>query len=108
MLYELRTYEVLPGRMPALNKRFAQVTLRLFERHGIEVVGFWTNEIGGYSNELIYIVRFADMGDRERKWAQFGADEEWQRERAASEKDGLIVHRIHAQFLRPTSYSPMK
>jgi len=29
MLYELRTYEVLPGRMPALNKRFAQVTMDL-------------------------------------------------------------------------------
>src|SRR5437762_13851521 len=100
MLYELRTYEVLPGRMPALNKRFAQVTLRIFGRYGIEVIGFWTNEVGGYSNELIYMLRFDDMGDRERKWATFAADEEWQRERAASEADGLIVNRLRAQFLR--------
>jgi hypothetical protein len=107
MLYELRTYEVLPGRMPALNKRFAQVTMDLFKRHNMEVVGFWTNEIGGYSNELVYMMRFDDMGDRERKWAEFGADKEWQTARAASEKDGPILNRIRAQFLRPTPYSPL-
>jgi len=107
MLYELRTYEVLPGRMPALNKRFAEVTMGLFQRYGMEVVGFWTNEIGGYSNELIYMMRFADMADREKKWAQFGADKEWQQARAASEADGPIVQRLHAQLLRPTAYSPL-
>ncbi len=107
MLYELRRYEVLPGRMPALNKRFAEVTMDLFKRHGMEVVGFWTNEIGGYSNELVYMMRFDDMADRERKWAEFGADKEWQEKRAASEADGLIVHRIRAEFLRPTRYSPL-
>ncbi|MHB8576160.1 MAG: NIPSNAP family protein [Dehalococcoidia bacterium] len=108
MLYELRVYEVLPGRMPALNKRFAEVTLGIFKRFDMDVVGFWTNEIGGYSNELVYMMRFADMADREQKWAKFGADEEWRKARAASEADGLIVNRIRASFLRPTNYSPMK
>lgn len=106
MLYELRTYETLPGKLPALNKRFAEVTMGLFQKYGMEVVGFWTNEIGGYSNELIYLMRFADMGDRERKWAAFQADQDWQRARAASEADGPLLLRIRAQFLRPTTYSP--
>lgn len=108
MLYELRVYEVLPGRMGALNKRFAEVTLKIFERYNMEVVGFWTNAIGGYSNELVYMMRFENMGDREQKWAKFGADEEWQKARAASEADGLIVNRIRATFLQPTSYSPAR
>lgn len=108
MLYELRVYEALPGKMPALNRRFADVTLGLFAKHGIEVVGFWTNEVGGWSDELTYMLRFADLGDRERRWAAFGADPDWQTARAASEADGPLLRRIRAQFLRPTAYSPMK
>ena len=106
MLYELRTYEAMPGKLPALNKRFAEVTLGLFQQYAMEVVGFWTNDIGGYSNELVYLMRFADMAERERKWAAFGADPAWQQARAASEVDGPLTVRIRAQFLRPTSYSP--
>jgi hypothetical protein len=108
MLYEQRIYEALPGKMGALNKRFAEKTLALFERHGIEVVGFWTNEVGGWSDELVYMLRFPDMAEREKRWAAFGADPDWQQARAASEADGPLLKRIRAQFLRPTSYSPMK
>jgi len=108
MLYELRTYEVLPGRMPALHKRFAEKTLALFAKHGIEVIGFWTREIGGWSDELVYLLRFADMADRERKWQAFATDPDWQAARAASEADGPIVHRLRAEFLRPTPYSPLQ
>src|SRR2546421_2084438 len=34
-VYELRTYTALPGRLPALNKRFAEHTLKLLEKHGM-------------------------------------------------------------------------
>jgi len=108
MLYELRVYETVPGRMPALNKRFAEVTLGIWARHGIEVVAFWTNEIGGHSNELVYLLRWQDMADRERKWNAFQRDPEWQEKRAASEADGPIVARLTATFMRPTPYSPMQ
>ncbi len=46
MFYELRVYEVIPGKLPALNNRFATATLRFFETYGISAVGFWTDEIG--------------------------------------------------------------
>ena len=47
MIYELRTYEAAPGKLPALNARFRDHTRGLFERHGMEVVGFWTYAHGG-------------------------------------------------------------
>jgi len=31
MLYELRTYTVMPGRMPDLHKRFSELTLAYFK-----------------------------------------------------------------------------
>lgn len=108
MLYELRTYEAMPGRLGALHKRFGEVTVKMFERHGLEMIGFWTHAIGGPSNQLVYMLRFEDMADRERKWNAFLGDREWQAARAASEGEGIIVNWTRAQFLTPTPYSPAK
>src|SRR5256712_12129244 len=54
MIYEYRAYYVMPGRMPDIQRRFAEITLNLFKKHGIRVVGFWETVIGE-SNELVYI-----------------------------------------------------
>ena len=107
MIYELRSYEVLPGRMPAMHARFQNHTIGIFRKHGIEVVGFWDVVIGT-SNVLHYILRFDDLGHRERAWATFLADPDWLRVRAESEKDGPIVARIRSEIWRPTPYSPMQ
>lgn len=101
MIYELRSYDVVPGRMPAMHARFQNHTMGLFRKHGIEVAV-------GTSNVLHYVVRFDDLGHRERAWAAFGADPEWQRVRAESERDGPIVARIRNEIWRPVPYSPMQ
>jgi len=106
MIYELRTYEAVTGKMPALHKRFAETTLALFARHGIKVVGFWTSDIGGASNELVYMLAYESLADREQRWAAFAADPEWQQKRAESERDGPLVARVTNSILRPTPYSP--
>jgi hypothetical protein len=107
VIYELRSYEVVPGRMAAMHARFQNHTLGFFRRHGIEVVGFW-EAIIGTSNVLHYVVRFDDLAHRERAWAAFGADPEWHRVRAESERDGPIVARIRNEIWRPAPYSPMQ
>jgi hypothetical protein len=107
MTYEMRTYEVVPGRMPAMHARFQNHTVGLFKKHGIRVVGFWEAAIG-VSNVLHYLVQFDDLAHRERAWAAFGADPDWQRVRAESEKDGPIVARIRSEIWRAAPYSPMQ
>jgi len=107
VIYELRSYDVVPGRMPAMHARFQNHTMGLFRKHGIEVVGFW-EVVVGTSNVLHYVVRFEDLGHRERAWAAFGADPEWQRVRAESERDGAIVARVRNEIWRPVPYSPMQ
>ena len=81
MIYELRTYEAAPGKLGALHARFRDHTLRIFARHGLGVVGFWTYAHGGWSDQLVYMMKFEDMADRARKWASFVADEEWKERR---------------------------
>jgi NIPSNAP protein len=108
MMYELRTYHAIPGRLPDLNRRFAEITLDYFKKHGIEVVGFWTNELGGSSDQLIYMLAYESLADREKKWTGFVADKERLAKFAETEKNGPLVRKLTAQILRPTPYSPMK
>ena len=108
MIYELRTYTVMPGRMADLNRRFAEITLGYFEKYGIKVVGFWTNELGGSSDQLIYMLGYDSLADREQKWSAFARDADRVAAFAETEKNGPLVKRLTAQILRPTAYSPMK
>ena len=62
MIYELRIYTAHPGKLPALTARFRDHTTRLFEKHGIKNVGYWTNAVGGRSDELVYMLGFQSMG----------------------------------------------
>ncbi|MGH7322498.1 MAG: NIPSNAP family protein [Candidatus Rokuibacteriota bacterium] len=107
MIYELRLYEVVPGRMPALHARFQNHTLGFFAKHGIKVVGFW-EALVGTSNVLSYLLAFEDLAHRERAWAAFMADEDWKRVRDESQRDGPIVARIRNELWQPTPYSPLR
>jgi hypothetical protein len=55
--YELRIYHAAPGKLDDLNKRFRDHTLKLFEKHGMENIGYWT-PIDNTNNLLIYLSRF--------------------------------------------------
>lgn len=108
MIHELRIYTAHPGKMGPLLARFRDHTLRLFEKHGIVNVGYWTNAIGGRNDELWYILGYEDLAQRERAWAAFMADPEWQAARAASEADGPLVHHLENRILAPTKFSPLR
>ncbi len=108
MIYELRVYRCLPGRLPALLKRFETHTLRIWERMGIRQAGFWTVAVGENSNDLYYLLQWSSMAEREEKWNRFSADSEWTEKRAESERDGPIVASVGNSFLKPTAFSSVK
>ena len=105
--YELRIYDVIPGKLAALNERFEKTTVRVFERHGIKVVGFWTDVIG-VSNRITYLVAFDDLEARDRLWRETLSDPELVRAFAESEKDGPLIARMTNTIMRPTAYSPLQ
>jgi hypothetical protein len=108
MIYELRIYHCVPGRLPALLKRFETVTLGIWERHGIRQAGFWTTLVGESNQTLHYLLQWNSLAERETKWGAFMADPEWVQKRAESERDGAIVANIVSSFLQPTSFSSVK
>ena len=105
MIYEYRIYEVRPEKIEALHQRFEQVTLALFKKHDVRVVGFWMPMIGA-SNELHYLVEWDDMDHYFRSWDAFEADPEWIAALAESERDGPLELQVRNQLWRPTRYSP--
>ena len=108
MIHELRVYRCMPGRLPDLGKRFENVTLKLWEKHGIRPVGFWTTLIGDSNQDLTYLLEWRDLAERERAWAGFMSDPDWLKARAESEKNGPIVAQITNSILAPTAFSKLR
>ena len=102
---ELRVYDAMPGKLPALHDRFSNHTMELFERHGIENIAYWTEDVGT-SNRLVYLLGYPSLGDREKSWVAFGADPDWKKARMESEKGGPLVRESRHSILRLTPYSP--
>jgi hypothetical protein len=108
MIYETRVYRCLPGRLPALVKRFETVTLKIWEKHGIKQAGFFTTLVGESNQDLTYLLAWESLAEREKKWTAFQTDPEWIAARAKTEVDGQIVANIVNQLLVPTAFSAMK
>ena len=108
MIYELRVYHCLPGRLPALLKRFETITLGFWERHGIRQAGFWTTLVGSSNQTLTYMLAWESLAERETKWNAFASDPGWLAKRAETEADGQIVSYITNEFLMPTTFSSVK
>src|SRR3984957_20519800 len=108
MIYELRIYHCVPGRLPDLIKRFDTITLKLWEKHAIHQPCLWTTLVGGSSMDLTFSLKWESLAEREAKMAKFGADPEWLASRAKTEESGPIVASITNSFLAPTSFSSVK
>lgn len=105
MIHELRIYHCVPGRLPALNDRFQNITLKIWEKHGIRQAGFWTVLVGDSNQDLYYLLEWESLAEREQRWTAFQSDPEWIAARAKTEADGQIVASITNYFLTPTPYS---
>lgn len=108
MIHELRIYHCAPGKLPALNRRFKDVTLALWEKHEIRPVGFWTTLIGPSNLTLTYMLQWESLAEREQKWNAFIVDPDWLAKWTESEASGVIVERIETMLLTPTKYSPLR
>ncbi|RJG03283.1 NIPSNAP family protein [Noviherbaspirillum sedimenti] len=108
MYIERCTYHCLPGRLPALLKRFETATLRLFEKHGFRPVGFFVTEFGPSRPELMYMLKWDSLDQRMAAWTAFRNDPEWHEARIASESDGMLVDMMSNEIMIPTAFSPLK
>jgi len=107
--YELRIYSAAPGKLDALHARFRDHTVRLFEKHGIRNVAYWTAVDDKHQGRLYCVVAYTDRKTRERIITSgISKDQEYLKTIADSEKDGKLTTGIESVLMMPTDYSPMK
>jgi len=108
-VFELRTYYAAPGKMAALHSRFKDHTCKLFKKHSMEIVGFWSPIDPKQADEvMVYLLAYPSKEAADRAWAAFREDPEWKAAKEASERDGVLVKKVESVFLNPTDYSPIK
>ena len=106
MVYELRTYTTNEGRLPALHKRFQEHTMKIFEKHGMKNIAYWTP--AETKDTLVYVIAHKSIEAADAPWDGFRNDPEWKAAYEASIVDGKIVKKVEKQYLTATDYSPMK
>jgi NIPSNAP protein len=108
-VYEMRTYTATEGKFANVNARFRDHTVRIFAKHNMKSIGYWTPLEGPTAETtLIYILQHPSREEARKNWAAFNADPEWQKAKAESEVGGRIVAKAESVFLNPTDYSALK
>lgn len=109
-VFELRIYRCNEEKLPNLDARFRDHTIRLFKKHGIESVAYWhPTDKPDSEDTLIYIVRHASRDAAKASWSAFGADEEWRKVARESQVDGRFLReRPEAIYMKAVDYSPIK
>ena len=108
MIYELRVYDAAPGKLGKLSDRFKDHTMKLFKKHGMKSIGYWTGGSDGGGNQLTYMLAFEDADAMKKSWASFREDPDWLAVRRETESEGSLVEKFTSTVLRPTDYSPMQ
>lgn len=106
-IFELRTYDAVPGKLDALLTRFREHAVALFEKHGMTNIGFWVakDDEGKPTETLVYLVAHASREAAEKSWEAFWVDPEWTAVRANGEQ---VTASATSKFLDPTDFSGLR
>ena len=106
-VFELRVYHAYEGKLDDLLRRFRDHTMKLFEKHGIHNVAYWTpldDPLKG--KRLVYILAHPSREAATANWQAFRDDPEWQAVRDKSEANGKLVEKVDSTFMALTDFSP--
>ena len=108
-VYELRTYTCFEGKLEDLKKRFRDHTIEIFQRHGMESIGYWVPDDPEKSKTtLMYVISHASKEQAAKNWQAFRNDPEWKKVSADSEANGKIVQKVDSVYMNPTDFSKLK
>ena len=108
-VFEVRTYTAEPGKLEALQARFRDHTVQIFNKHGMTSVGYFAPSDEPLSkNALIYILQFPSRDAAKKSWDEFRNDPEWQKVQKESEANGKLVTKVDSVYTEPTDFSPLK
>jgi NIPSNAP len=109
-VFELRVYNAHPNRLPDVLARFRNHTVKLFEKHGMQNLVYFTSipQKADETSKLYYFLGHRDQAAGKAAFETFRQDPAWHQVRDASEANGKIVERVVSVYLRPVDFSPWK
>jgi hypothetical protein len=113
-VFELRTYQATPGKLPNLLARFRDHTLKLFEKYGMTSIGYWTptDKKQGADEKLVYLLAHKSKEACAESFKNFRADPEWIKVKADSETAAggslTVTNGVQSVLMAPTDYSQTK
>lgn len=106
-VFELRVYHAAPGKLGELEARFRDHTIKIFDRHGLKSVAYWTPmDEPDKSNTLIYILQHPSREAAAANWKAFQDDPEWKSVKEKSEANGKLVDKVDSTYMAMTDFSP--
>jgi hypothetical protein len=106
-VFELRIYLCYDGKLPDLLTRFREHTTRLFEKHGMKNIAYWTPTDDPIKDKtLIYVLSHPSREAATANWKAFVDDPDWIAVRDKSEATGKIVEKVDSTFMTLTDFSP--
>jgi hypothetical protein len=110
-VFEIRTYTAHPGRLDGIIKRMGGGEGKIFERLGMQPMGFFVAaEAPKSADTFVYILAHESREAATASWAKFREDPEWKALQAKSyaESGGPTTAKVDSIFVNPTDFSPMK
>jgi hypothetical protein len=108
--FEMRVYHAPTLRqLHMVHERFAGPEIKIFHRVGVHPIFFANTVFGEEMPNIVYMMPFATLADREKAWDAFAVDPEWVKVRAESvARGGQIVTYQNISLWRAAPYSPIQ
>jgi hypothetical protein len=116
-VFEVRTYTTPPGKLDALHARFRDHTMKLFSKHGMSHLAYWTpsDEDKGAGTKLIYILAHDSKEAGLASFTAFRADPDWIKAKGESEaaNGGPLTIQPQAEgvksvYMKAVDFSPVQ
>ncbi|MBS0959001.1 MULTISPECIES: NIPSNAP family protein [Acetobacter] len=76
MFYEIRTYRLRTGSLPAYIKDVTEEGIAIQKKHLGTLIGYYFSEIGQL-NQIVHIWAFTSLDDREKRRDTLARDPQW-------------------------------
>lgn len=102
MIVNVRTYTLIPRKLPEYVALFGKYALPVMQRHGLELMGYYTSVVGPL-NQVVHLWRYDSLADMERKRTARDADPDWAEFQRRTE--GFLLAQ-EDKIMKPASFSP--
>ncbi len=108
-VFELRIYTPGPDKLNDLLARFRNHTVKLFKKHGMDNIAYWTTiEKDGAQPKLVYFLGHKSEEAGKASFEAFRKDPTWVKAREESERNGKLAEKVESIYMTPTDFSTIK